>query len=143
MDARQQLFSDIVAKLHESVPEVQHIALWNQDTLFLETDDTWPRPAVFVEFDNIEWQFVKETSDKKVMRGNGGIHVHIVTDWVEGEYEKNFEVGELVWGALDMLAEGTHEGYSLSAAIVTKTNHDHEELLENIDTYAVRYLKQW
>lgn len=143
MDARLELFNDIAAKLRESVPEVQHIALWNQDVDFLEKDSEWPRPAVFVEFDSITWQFVKETNGKSVMRGNGGVHIHIVTDWQDGEYEKSFEVGEQVWVALDGIAAKDHDTYSLSSCIVSKTNHNHDEVLENIDTYAARYLKQW
>ena len=52
---RKELFNAIKAKLASDVPEVQHIDLWNHNVEFVEQEEGWARPAVFVEFGKIEW----------------------------------------------------------------------------------------
>lgn len=74
---RKELFNAIKAKLASDVPEVQHIDLWNHNVEFVEQEEGWARPAVFVEFGKIEWSPFQGGSQ----RGKGLVTIHLVTDW--------------------------------------------------------------
>ena len=65
------------------MPEVRHIDLWNHNVEFLEQEDPWERPAVFVEFGAIEW----EPSRDNLAKGRGDLSIHLVTDWQYGSEE--------------------------------------------------------
>lgn len=143
MDPRLELYNDIVAALQEAVPEVNHIALWNQDVAFLEEDSEWQRPAVFFEFGDITWTVAKPCNDFMSMRGRGELRVHIVTDFQNGAYEQSFSLGEKVWQELDRLALVSGKPYDVTPPILTQTNHDHEEILDNIEVLGIRLLRTW
>ena len=49
MKMRKELFNAIKEKLAIDVPAVKHVALWNHNVEFIEQEDGWERPAVFVE----------------------------------------------------------------------------------------------
>ncbi|WP_299341633.1 hypothetical protein [uncultured Prevotella sp.] len=130
---RKELFNAIKTKLANDVPEVKHIDLWNHNVEFIEQEDGWERPAVFVEFATIEWA----PFQGGVQRGKGIVSIHIVTDWTEGEYDAAFDISRKIHSALDGLCGENFNGMALAS---TNTNHNHEEILESIDNYAVRYL---
>lgn len=130
---RKELFNAIKAKLASDVPEVQHIDLWNHNVEFVEQEEGWARPAVFVEFGKIEWSPFQGGSQ----RGKGLVTIHLVTDWADGGHDAAFDLCHLVHTALDGLSGDDFNGMAL---VETTTNHNHEEILESIDCYAVRYL---
>lgn len=130
---RKELFNAIKTKLANDVPEVKHIDLWNHNVEFIEQEDGWERPAVFVEFATIEWS----PFQGGVQRGKGIVSIHIVTDWTEGEYDAASDISRKIYSALDGLCGEDFNGMALAS---TNTNHNHEEILESIDNYAVRYL---
>ena len=80
---RKELFNAIKAKLASDVPEVQHIDLWNHNVEFVEQEEGWARPAVFVEFGKIEWSPFQGGSQ----RGKGLVTIHLVTDWADGGHD--------------------------------------------------------
>lgn len=129
---RKELYDAIKAKIESDVPEVKHVDLWNHNVEFIEQEEGWERPAVFVEFGTIAWSPLKSNA----YRGKGTVNVHLVTDWTEGGQEAAFALSQKVSLALDGLDGDTFGGMALAE---TATNHDHEEILESIDTYAVRY----
>ena len=114
---RKELFNAIKAKLASDVPEVQHIDLWNHN----------------VEFGKIEWSPFQGGSQ----RGKGLVTIHLVTDWADGGHDAAFDLCHQVHTALDGLSGDDFNGMAL---VETNTNHNHEEILESIDCYAVRYL---
>lgn len=130
---RKELYDAIKAKIAGDVPEVKHVELWNHNVEFIEQEEGWERPAVFVEFGTIVWSPLKSNA----YRGKGTVNVHLVTDWSEGGQEAAFALSQKVSVALDGLDGETFGGMALAE---TATNHNHEEILESIDTYAVRYL---
>lgn len=109
------------------------VDLWNHNVEFIEQEDGWERPAVFVEIGPISCSPFQGT----VQRGRGVVRVHIVTDWNEGGHEAAFGLSGKVYAALEGLSGDTFNGMAL---VETSTNHNHEEILESIDSYAVRYL---
>lgn len=130
---RKELFNAIKAKLASDVPEVQHVDLWNHNVEFIEQEEGWARPAVFVEFGKIEWSPFQGGSQ----RGKGLVTIHLVTDWADGGHDAAFDLCHRVHKALDGLSGDDFNGMAL---VETNTNHNHEEILESIDSYAVRYL---
>lgn len=130
---RKELFNAIKAKLASDVPEVKHIDLWNHNVEFIDQEDVWERPAVFVEFGKIEWS----PFQGGCQRGKGVITIHLVTDWADGGHDAAFDLCHKVHTALDGLSGEDFNGMAL---METTTNHNHEEILESIDSYAVRYL---
>lgn len=130
---RKELFEAIKAKLAAEVPEVKHVDLWNHNVEFIEQEDGWERPAVFVEFAAIAWSPFQGSGQ----RGKGLVRVHVVTDWNEGGQEAAWGVCRKIYAALEGLEGDTFSGMAL---VETATNHNHEEILESIDSYAVRFL---
>lgn len=130
---RKELFNAIKSKLASDVPEVKHIDLWNRNIEFIDQEDVWERPAVFVEFGKIEWS----PFQGGCQRGKGIITIHLVTDWADGGHDAAFDLFHKVHTALDGLSGEDFNGMAL---METNTNHNHEEILESIDSYAVRYL---
>ena len=130
---RKELFNAIKSKLASDVPEVKHIDLWNRNIEFIDQEDVWERPAVFVEFGKIEWS----PFQGGCQRGKGIITIHLVTDWADGGHDAAFDLCHKVHTALDGLSGKDFNGMAL---METNTNHNHEEILESIDSYAVRYL---
>lgn len=151
---RKELYTKLRSMLLD--PEnglgIEHVDLWNHNVEFLEQETAWARPAVFVEFCPIDW----EPHQRGVSyRAEPLVKLHIVTDWVErldtrygespltaeslGTQESEAET------ALDMLdlSEAIHavvgcmdgEKFSRFDLIQTATNHNHEEIVESIDTY--------
>ena len=53
---RKQIFQAICTRLAERVPDIQFIDLWNNNVATLSGGAVWPLPAVFVEFEQIEWR---------------------------------------------------------------------------------------
>ena len=130
---RKELWKAIKAKLESDVPEVKHIDLWNHNVEYIDQEDVWERPAVFVEFDTITW----EPFSGRGQRGKGLVNIHLVTDWTEGGHDAAFDLSRRVHDALSGLnCEGAY-GMALAS---TRTNHNHEDILESVDSYAVRYL---
>ncbi len=130
---RKELYNAIKEKLASDVPEVKHIDLWNHNVEFIEQEEGWERPAVFVEFGKIDWSPFQGGGQ----RGKGLLTIHLVTDWAEGGHAAAFDLEEKVHAALDGLGG---DGFNGMALVETITNHNHEDILESIDSYAVRYL---
>lgn len=111
---------------------VKHVDLWNHNVEFIEQETAWETPAVFVEFRPISWETVKET----LYRGTVDVTLHIVTAWT------GRDTSETVWETADEVAEAI-EG--LSGAMFsglrlaeTRVNHNHEELVETLESYRCR-----
>ena len=125
---------------------IRHIDLWNQNVEFIEEDEAWDRPAVFVEFGEIVWEPYK--GPVKGVNGKGEILLHIVTDWkgsaadgsqYKDETLQDYELSTAIHAVLHDL-EGDH--FRITTLARTLTNHNHQELLENIEVYNVTYARE-
>ena len=79
---RKELYAVLKAAM-EKIEAVKHVDLWNHNVEFIEQEDSWARPAVFVEFGPIAWQPYVGGG----YRGEGSVRLHVVTDWLEGGQE--------------------------------------------------------
>lgn len=142
---RKELYNLLCQKLKEiDDGAIKYIDLWNRNVEFIEQEEPWERPAVFIEFGPITW---KPTSGKREYRGEGLVKFHIVTDWngsasSDSELREGalsvFDFSEKIQSALLQLKGKTFYGFDL---VETDTNHDHEEIMENIEVYKLRCVR--
>ncbi len=134
---RKQIYQAICERLKERVPEVSHIDLWNNNVAVLSGGALWARPAVFVEFETIEWRQMQQGT----RRGDVAIRLHIVTDAIayNGSDDQRQEAALAYLDLIDNInaamqgLRGEHfTGFMLTTSA---TNHDHSELIENVERY--------
>lgn len=127
---RNELYAAIKAAVGK-VPEVKHIDLWNHNVEFIEQEEGWERPAVFVEFGPIA--LAPYTGGG--YRGEGSVRLHVVTDWMEGGQEAAWTLIAQIRAAMDGVEGDGFHGLRLTETI---TNHNHEDILESIEVYGVK-----
>lgn len=119
---------------------IRHIDLWNRNVEFIEQEAAWERPAVFVEFAPFRWHSVVPGVE---YRAQPLIHLHVVTDWT-GE-EADVSRFRLLDEIHRLLAGMEGESFMEFDIESSSTNHDHEDIIENIETYTCvgfRHLKR-
>ena len=124
---------------------VKHIDLWNHNVEFIEQETSWERPAVFVEFTPIRWKPIVEGVE---YRAEPRINLHVVTDG-EGAASDGSDFKEEALEVFD-LPELLHESLvGLSGKkfldldlVESQTNHNHEEIVENIEAYQCVAIKR-
>lgn len=127
---RKQIFQAICARLTERVPDIQFIDLWNNNVQMLNGGAVWPMPAVFVEFEPIEWR-----------RGDVAVRLHIVTRTIATHGHNDTKMSDAL-GFLDLIEQinaamqglrgDNFSGFQLTTSA---TNHDHAELMESVERY--------
>lgn len=134
---RKQIFQAICARLAERVPDIQFIDLWNNNVATLNGGAVWPMPAVFVEFEVIEWR----QQNNGARRGNVAVRLHIVTRAVatHGHTDPKMpdalaflDLIDRINTAMQGLRGDNFSGFQLTASA---TNHDHAELMESVEQY--------
>lgn len=136
---RKQIFIAIcdALKAIDGGKAIKHIDMWNRQIEFLEQETAFAMPAVFIEFDPIQ----REYRADGVYSARPTIKLHVVSEWegsaadgsaYQGESLKVFDLLDKVSVALtDLKGEGFHNMVLYSSV----TNHNHEEVLENIECY--------
>lgn len=124
---------------------VPHIDLWNHNVEFIEQEENWARPAVFVEFCPIRWKPIVPGVE---YRAEPFVNLHVVTDWVgaasEGSDFKEealevFDLPELIHEKLTCLEGDTFMEFDLAES---RTNHNHEDIVEHIEVYQCAAFKR-
>lgn len=146
MDSRKEVYKELCKRLKAvQGVEIRHIDLWNENIVYIEQEEGWERPAVFVEFGAIQW---KAFAGDRVQRGTFHVRLHIVTDWVgsaadgsdnQEEALEVFDLSEAIQAALQDMDGGVCSTLEL---VETHTNHNHEEIVESIEVYAGRCTRQ-
>lgn len=108
---------------------IKHVDLWNHNVEFLEQEAPWPRPAVFVEFVPFKWHTVVPGVE---YRAQPMVNLHIVTDWAEQKNIGEFRLLGRIHGLLAGLEGETFVEFDIDSSA---TNHNHEDIVENIETY--------
>lgn len=134
---RKELYETICKKLM-ATGQIKHVDLWNQNVEFIEQEEVWNRPAVFVEFTPIRWNALVPG---KEYRAEPIIKLHIVTDWngsaAEGSplKEESLEVFDLCETVDEALCNIDGETFLEFDLVGSDTNHNHEDILENIEIF--------
>ncbi|MCQ2351280.1 MAG: hypothetical protein MJ003_04825 [Paludibacteraceae bacterium] len=116
---------------------IKHIDLFNNQLTYIETEQPFNTPAVFIEFQPIEWSEQLHRVREAVVR----VNLHVVTDSRIGSWSE--AVSRLALcdtinanlqgiGAVDA-AESVMNALTL---ISSTTDHDFDELQDNIETYS-------
>ena len=128
MTTREELYRAISEAI-TGIEEIKHIDLWNHNVEFIEQETAWERPAVFIEFQPIQWNPVVHGVE---YRAEVGINLHVVTDWNEGNGIGEFRLLEKIHEVLAGMDGETFADLDLASSV---TNHNHEEIVENIERY--------
>lgn len=130
-------------------PLFKHCDLWNRQVEFVEQETPFQTPAVFVEFEPVQWR----TDGRHVQDASLTIRLHIVTPWHANTASDilNPDVRATALAYLDIPTvlfrqlHGQHgnleDGDTLLGHFnaLTRTastvNHDHERFVDSIETY--------
>lgn len=108
---------------------IKHVDLWNHNVEFIEQETAWERPAVFIEFQPIKWKAIVMGVE---YRADILVNLHVVTDWKGGDGIGEFRLLEKIHEVLAGLDGSTFSEFDIDSSL---TNHDHEDIAENIETY--------
>lgn len=136
---RKELYQMLCNRLKEvGDGAIKYIDLWNHNVQFIEQEEQWERPAVFVEFEPIKWESIVQGVE---YRAEAIVNLHVVTDWqgssaagsefMEASLEV-FDLLESIHAALACMEGETFKAFDL---IGSTTNHNHDEIIETIESY--------
>ena len=129
-------------------PEVKHFDLWNEQVEFIEQEEPFGILAVFVEFRPVRWA----TLGGMVQQADVDIRLHIVTRWKGSAKDgslfltdalERFDLLDRIDRCLFNLQEA--EGgtsFCMFRRTGSSTNHDHDELVEDIADYTCKATEQ-
>lgn len=138
MSIRKDIINAVFNCISEKVPEVKFIDLWNEHIAEITAGATWPMPALFIEFETIEWR--QEGLNSR--RADIGLRLHIITQTVTtsaGHNDNNMQASLEYFDLIDRITsalQGLH-GDNFSSWMLTSsaTNHNHAELIESIERF--------
>lgn len=133
---RKQIFKAIAETL-AALPDVAFVDLWNNQVQNINGGSAFPFNAVFVEFETLEWK----QQNRGARRGSLAVRLHVVTRAVAthghtdpriNEALAVFDLLDAVNAAMQGLRGPNFSGFMLTASA---TNHDHAEIVENVERY--------
>ena len=143
---RANIYKALVEKLKtytdaEGNQVFKHFDLWNEQVDFIEDETPFDTPAVFVEFQTINWGDTIQSAQ----RGTLPIRMHVVTEWKgatnDGSIyqEEALKRLDMVDGMASHLFNWMHGENGLTIQRMqrntTYTNHNHGELVEDIEDF--------
>lgn len=137
---RLTIYEAICNRISTQVPEIKHIDLWNNNVAALSGGAVWPRPAVFVEFETIEWR----QQQNRARMADVAVRLHIVTDAIScnGHNDKRQHAALAFLRLINKVnaaMQGLNGNNFASFMLTTSaTNHDHAELVESVERYITR-----
>lgn len=133
---RKQIFKAI-AEAVAAVPGVAFVDLWNNQVQTLNGGAAFPFAAVFIEFEAVEWK----QQNMGARRGALAVRLHVVTRAVATHGHKDpriddalavFDLLDSINTAMQGLRGDNFSGFMLTTSA---TNHDHAEIVENVERY--------
>ena len=134
------LFQSICEQIKSEVPDIQFLDLWNDNVQNLAGGALWPTPAVFVEFEQIEWK----QQGRHGRMGNVAVRLHIVTREVQHNGSEDSRIDEalqrfdLIRQVNTAMQTLSGQGFTTFMLTTTATNHNHSELIEDVQRYVTR-----
>jgi hypothetical protein len=142
---RKQFYLDLVEKLHEvntnDYPsEIKHFDLWNRQVEFLRKENPFSLPAVFVEFAPLSFTQLGQG----VQEADLTFRLHVVSATKASPSSKsNYQDAFLLHlDLLDDIHYCLHAWNTPYSGTCVRTqsipNHDHEEIIEEIEIYQMK-----
>lgn len=134
---RKTIYKAIAARLKGAKLDIKHISLWNRNTEQLAKQKGFRLPAVFVEFEPIQWSQLQGRARSADVR----VRLHIVTESLAtpedgGKYQdqalEHLDLIESISGAIQGLCGDGFNGLML---VESTTDHDHERIEQNEEVY--------
>ena len=152
---RTFIYSCLVERLkglegNDGAPAIKTINLWNEQVEFIEQEEAFDTPAVFVEFLPVQWG----TLGGSVQRAELSLRLHIVTPWKGSAKDGSpyWEESLSRFGLLDRLdawlfnLEGADRdrgvAFCLFRRTASHTNHNHGELVEDVTDFTCQVTQE-
>jgi hypothetical protein len=130
---RKQLYNFIGEQLAaiDGQP-VKKVDIWNNQMDFIEEEQPFFTPAVFIEFEPISWRMMGNAVYESAVM----FHLHIVTDGRVGAWSEVIEVFDLI-DSINRQLHGQHtDGIDAVTRITSTTDNRFGELMHNIESYS-------
>lgn len=144
---RKEIYLAVIDRLKTIKEEngeetIKHFDLWNRNTDFIDQETPWPRPAIFIEFHPIKWSNMAGG----IQTADISFSLHVVTDWKGGSEDGSIHQTETlqIFSLLDRINKALsgysklyadNSGFRAIQRTGSNTNHNHEEILEHIETF--------
>ena len=141
---RKQLYLAVIDRLKQikdenGEPKIKHFDLWNEQVAFIEQEAPFDLPAVFIEFLPIQWR----TANDGTQTADVQFRLHIVTPFRGAAGDNSMYQTEALelFDLLDVvnktLFKMSGDCFRSTMRIRSDTNHNHEELVESLETFQV------
>ena len=143
---RKFLYLSIIEKLKQLTdpdgnPVIRTFDLWNEQVEYIEQEEVFDTPAVFIEFRPVTWT----TLGGGVQRAEVTIRLHIINHW-DGSARDGSLYQQQSLDRFDLLDRIDHHLFNFAGSnrrtdfnmfrrVGSGTNHNHEELVEDISDY--------
>lgn len=127
---RKAIYKAICARLNAAQLGIKYINLWNRNTEQLTKQKAFKMPAVFVEFEPINWSQLSRGARSADVR----VRLHIVTETLAtaedgGKYQdKALEHLDLIENISAKMQGLAGEGFNCFMRVESVTDHDHEQV---------------
>lgn len=110
---------------------IKHISLWNRQVEFIEDENIFTMPAVFIEFGKIQWRH----QSGGVQDAELTVGLHVLTSAVPEGYDGDLYHLELI-DSINRCLHGFQSDYMGSMArSVSLPCHDHDEILDTTEVF--------
>lgn len=122
-------------------PVIKTFDLWNEQVAFLEQEEVFDTPAIFIEFMPVKWGAIAGGAQ----RAEVSMRLHIVSKWdgsardgslFQQQSLERFDLLDRIDGYLfNLMGESEKTQFNMFRRTGSSTNHNHEELVEDISDY--------
>lgn len=141
---RKQLYLAIIDRLKQikdenGEPKIKHFDLWNEQVTFIEQEEPFDLPAVFIEFLPIQWR----TANDGTQTAEVQFRLHIITPFKGAAGDGSMyqtealELFDLLDNVNKVMFKMSGDYFRSTLRVRSDTNHNHEELIESLETYQV------
>lgn len=134
----------------DGVPVIRTVDLWNEQVEFIEQEEAFDTPAVFIEFRPVQWG----TLGGSVQRAELTLRLHIVTSW-KGSARDGSPYREQALARFNLLdrldarlfnLSGSSEkegvAFCLFRRTASHTNHNHGEAVEDVTDFTCQVTQE-
>lgn len=130
-------YTALKAKLKTALPQIAHFNKWNNQLVNIADEVPFPRPALFIEIEPVQWEPV----NKRQKKGNISIIFHLVTDSYDtfADDADGLEALDLTDIATREIERIYMEQCTPFINTVTGLDNDHGNLIENKVMFTTTY----